>query len=166
MLEGGQAGHRAFVGDARVTRYVIDASVYVSRLKASEVDHPSAKRLLDTLQAQQVPVSCPTLLWPEVASAVARGTQDPALGRAAAVSLRRLPFHTFVPLDHRLARLASELAAKCSLRGADAVYVALAKQLDCPLVTLDADQRNRAAGIVATCSPEEMLSRPLSLLPT
>jgi len=146
-----------------MTRYVIDASVYVSRLKLSEADHPSARRLLDTLHAQQVPVSCPTLLWPEVASAVTRGTQDPALGWAAVVALRRLPFHSFVSLDHRLARLASELAAKCGLRGADAVYVALAKQLDCPLITLDVDQHSRAAAIVATYSPEEILSGPLPL---
>ena len=146
--------------------YVIDASVYVSRLKASEADHQSARRLLDTLQAQRVPISCPTLLWPEVAAAVARGTQDPALGRAAAVALRRLPFHTYVPVDHRLAQCASELAAKCCLRGPDAVYVALAKQSECALVTLDVEQRNRAAGIVATYSPEEILSGPMSRPPT
>jgi len=137
--------------------YVIDASVYVSRLKATEVDHASSKCLLDALQAQRVPVSCPNLLWPEVAAAVARGTQDPTLGLAAAVILRRLPFHTFVPLDNRLASSAVELAARCGLRGADAVYVALAQRLKCALVTLDDEQRNRAAGTVTTYSPDEAL---------
>jgi predicted nucleic acid-binding protein len=138
--------------------YVIDASVYVSRLKATEVDHASSKRLLNALQAQRIPVSCPNLVWPEVAAAVARGTQDPTLGLAAAVTLRRLPFHVYVPLDNRLASSAAELAAKCGLRGVDAVYVALAQRLNCTLVTLDDEQRNRAAGSVTTYSPDQVLS--------
>ena len=137
--------------------YVIDASVYVSRLKATETDHASCKRLLDALQAQRIPVSCPNLVWPEVAAAVARGTHDPTLGIAAAAALRRLPFHTYTSLDNKLAGSAAELAAKCGLRGADAVYVALAQRLDCALVTSDDEQRNRAAGTVTTCSPDEAL---------
>ncbi len=138
--------------------YVIDASVYVSRLKATEVSHASSKRLLEALQAQRIPVSCPNLVWPEVAAAVASGTGDPTLGLAAVVILRRLPFHAHVPLDNGLAGAATELAAKCGLRGADAVYVALAQRLDCPLVTLDDEQRIRAAGSVNTYSPDQVLS--------
>jgi predicted nucleic acid-binding protein len=138
--------------------YVIDASVYVSRLKATEVDHASSKRLLDAFQAQRIPVSCPNLVWPEVAAAVARGTGDPTLGLTAAVILRRLPFHAYVALDNRLASSATELAAKCGLRGADAVYVALAQRLGCSLITLDDEQRNRAAGSVTTYSPDQVLN--------
>jgi len=138
--------------------YVIDASVYVSRLKATETDHASSKRLLDALQMQRIPVSCPNLVWPEVAAAVARGTGDPRLGLSAAAMLRRLPFHTYSPMDNGLAGSAAELAARCGLRGADAVYVALAQRLDCALVTLDDEQRNRAASSVTTCSPAEALS--------
>ena len=138
--------------------YVIDASVYVSRLKATEADHASSKRMLDALQAQRIPVSCPNLVWPEVTAAVARGTGDPALGIAAAVILRRLPFHAYLPVDNRLAATAAELAARCGLRGADAVYVALAQRLNCALVTLDDEQHNRAAGTVTTYSPDEVLN--------
>lgn len=138
--------------------YVIDASVYVSRLKATEAGHAASKRLLDALQAQRIPVSCPNLVWPEVAAAVARGTRDPTLGLTAAVILRRLPFHAFVPLDNRLASSAAELSAKCGLRGADAVYVALAQRLNCALVTLDDEQHNHATDAVITYSPDEALS--------
>lgn len=137
--------------------YVVDASVYVSRLKATETDHASSKRLLDALQTQRISVSCPNLVWPEVAAAIARGTQDPTLGLTAAIVLRRLPFHVYVPLDNGLASSAAELATRCGLRGADAVYVAVAQRLDCALVTLDDEQRSRAAGTVTTCSPEEAL---------
>lgn len=138
--------------------YVIDASVYVSRLQATETHHTSSKRLLEVLRMQRIPVSCPTLLWPEVAAALGRGTRDPSLARAAVISLRRLSHHRYVPLDHRLAAEAAELAGKCLLRGADAVYVALAKRLACPLVTLDHQQHSRAANVIQTLSPDELLS--------
>jgi predicted nucleic acid-binding protein len=41
------------------------------------------------------------------------------------------------------------------LRGADAVYVALARRLGMPLVTWDAEQRERAKPVVRVVTPEE-----------
>jgi len=40
---------------------------------------------------------------------------------------------------------AASLAAELGLRGADATYVATAARLNLPMVTLDRDQRERAA---------------------
>ena len=135
--------------------YVIDASVYVSALQPAEADHAASRRLLADLQARQTPVACPTLVWAEVAAALARGTHDPALARAAVSLLRRLPYHRYVPLDSALASMAAAAAARCQLRGADAVYVALAQRLNWTLVTLDAEQSHRALPLVRVVRPGE-----------
>jgi len=47
----------------------------------------------------------------------------------------------------------STLAAEHRIRGCDAVYVALARQLDMPLITLDRQQLERGAAVVATRVP-------------
>jgi predicted nucleic acid-binding protein len=45
------------------------------------------------------------------------------------------------------------LAARCRLRGADAIYVALAEELDQPLVTLDQEILDRSSGVIGTTTP-------------
>ena len=85
--------------------YVIDASVYVGRLHQNEPHHAACKGLLGAIQTRRIAVACPNLVWIEVAAAVRRGTGDPELARSAA-----------------------ELAGERGLRGADAVYVALARR--------------------------------------
>lgn len=49
--------------------------------------------------------------------------------------------------------LVSELAIDLRLRGADAVYVAVADQLSLPLVSWDVEQRERAAARVEVIVP-------------
>jgi predicted nucleic acid-binding protein len=49
-----------------------------------------------------------------------------------------------IELDEALALIAANLAITFQLRGADAVYVAVAEQLDIPLVTWDREIINRA----------------------
>jgi len=99
---------------------VTDASVYVARLRENEPHHAACKRLLAAIQTRRTAVARPNLVWIEVAAVVQRGTGDPELARAAA-----------------------ELAGERGLRGADAVYVALAKRLGWALIALDEEQRRR-----------------------
>jgi predicted nucleic acid-binding protein len=56
-------------------------------------------------------------------------------------------------VDHRLGRASAELAVRLRLRGADAVYVAVAAHLKIPLVTLDTEQRERAKGLIEVKTP-------------
>ena len=58
-----------------------------------------------------------------------------------------------MPIDRQLGQLAAQLAARLQLCGADAVYVALARQLGLPLVTWDNEQRTRAATIIPVQTP-------------
>ena len=52
------------------------------------------------------------------------------------------------------------LTAKLRLRGADAVYVALAAICSEPLITLDAEMLERARGIADVFTPEQWLQKP------
>jgi predicted nucleic acid-binding protein len=138
--------------------FVIDASVYVSRLRREEAGHAESARLFEAVAAQRVPVLCPEILLPEVAATLARGLDDPYFAHRAAAHLRALPGHRFVAVDGVLSGLAARLAAERCLRGCDAIYAALARRERVPLVTWDEQQRNRAAPVVEALTPSEALA--------
>jgi predicted nucleic acid-binding protein len=73
--------------------------------------------------------------------------------------LSALPFITWISLDDRLARVAFSLAAQHALRGADAVYAAVAREHSCDLISLDDQHLTRLAGVVPTFTPAQALSR-------
>lgn len=52
----------------------------------------------------------------------------------------------------------AEIASGQRLRGADAVYTAVAERFGSLLVTLDREQRERAAPLVGTRTPAEALA--------
>ena len=138
--------------------FVIDASVYVSRLRREEAQHAASARLLEAMAARRAPVLCPEILLPEVAAALARGLDDPDFAYRAAAHLRTLPGHRFIAVDRVLSGLAARLAAERRLRGCDAIYAALAQREGVPLVTWDEQQRNRAASVVEALTPSEALA--------
>jgi predicted nucleic acid-binding protein len=138
--------------------FVIDASVYVSRLRREEAHHAESARLFEVVAARSVSVLCPEILLPEVAAALARGLDDTEYAYRPAIHLRVLPGHRFVALDQALSGLAARLAAECRLRGCDAIYAALARREGIPLVTWDEQQRERAVPAVETLTPPEALA--------
>ena len=135
--------------------FVIDASVYVSRVQRQEVHHRASVRLLEIVAALGSLVVCPEILVPEVAAALARGVDDTEMAWRAAAHLRTLPGHRFVGVDRALGDLAGRLAAECRLRGCDAIYAALAQRESACLITWDEQQRERAAAVVETLTPTE-----------
>lgn len=137
---------------------VIDASVYVSRLRRQEAYHVESVHLLEALEARGVSVLCPEILLPEVAAALVRGLDDTKLACRAAAHLRRLPGHRFISVDRALSDLAARLAAECRLRACDAIYAALARREGSRLITWDKQQRERAAVVVETLTPAEALT--------
>jgi len=138
--------------------YTIDASVFLTAFNPFEEEHEVSRRLLSELQAEGAPIIVPTLLVPEVAAAVARGRDDPELARRFAASLRQLPHVILVPLGDTLTTQAADLAADSRLRGSDAIYAAVALRFGTTLVTLDKEQRTRAATVTPTRLPAEALA--------
>jgi predicted nucleic acid-binding protein len=132
---------------------VIDASVWVSYLVPSDAHHAASYVWLTNYAATGRLLVEPVLLIVEVAGAISRRSGRPDLAHQAVQTLRRIPAMRFVPIDSQLGERAAQLAADLSLRGADAVYVALAHQLGLPLVTWDDEQRTRAAAIISVQTP-------------
>lgn len=137
--------------------YTLDASVFTRTVDPTEPEHDTCAALFQHLHAEALPIVVPSLLLAEAAGAVSRARRDPIRARVFVATLRALPGLTLVPLDSDLA----QRAADYRLRGADAVYDAVAQQFSTTLVTLDGEQRTRAATIVTVQTPAEALAELL-----
>jgi predicted nucleic acid-binding protein len=138
--------------------YTVDASVWVNGFDQREPGHSTSRQLLELLRTQALPIIEPMLVLVEVAGAISRTRQDSARARAFATTLGRLPNITLLPLDTALGQRALALAAQHGLRGADAVYAAVAQHAGCILISLDNEHLTRLAGIVSVQTPEAALA--------
>jgi predicted nucleic acid-binding protein len=93
----------------------------------------------------------------EVAASVARIFDDSERGAALAEAVWHLPHQFWIPLDEALAREAQHLASRDRLRGADAVYAAVAARFDATLVTRDRQQLERITAGLRVTTPEGAL---------
>jgi predicted nucleic acid-binding protein len=131
---------------------VTDASVWVSSMH-TDIHNRATVSWLQECASTGDNLIAPNLLLAEVGGAVARLTGRSRLGR---VALRRLESYTFlqiVAIDSKLASIAADLAIDYRLRGADAVYAALAYALNIPLVTWDQEQMTRVQNVVRAGVP-------------
>lgn len=72
--------------------------------------------------------------------------------------VRGLPTLQLLPIEEGLADAAAEVAADYALCGMDAIYVAVAQQYGCTLVTFDDQVRRRASTIITVQTPAEALA--------
>lgn len=138
-------------------RYTVDASVFVNAFNPNEDGHVESLAILAAIQEHGDPLIVPTLLLPEVASAVARASDDSTGAVQYANAIAALPHLTIVALTSTMARQAAELAAAHRLRGADSIYVAVARRYGTTLVTRDEEQRGRASTVITCQTPEAAL---------
>jgi predicted nucleic acid-binding protein len=138
--------------------YTIDASVFINAFNPAETGHADSRQLLSQLRRQAAPLIVPTLALPEVSAAIRRGRGDEQLARRFATALSRLSQLMLVSLDTHLVHQASEVAAQHSLRSSDAVYAAVALRFGSSLITLDQEQHERVATLLATRTPAEALA--------
>jgi predicted nucleic acid-binding protein len=139
--------------------FTIDASVYINALNPAEKGSPESQALLERVFRRPWPVFSPSLLLVEVAAAVARVLDSAEQGLAVAQSLRALPGQIWAVLDEALAEEAARLAVEHRLRGADAVYAAVARRYGTTLVTRDQQQLGRLQAALPVLTPSEALSR-------
>lgn len=123
---------------------VVDASIWVARLVSEDVFYEPVKEWMAARLSEEDRFLAPSLLLAEVGGAISRRT-TPALGLQVIEQIQDLPGLQLVEMEDSLLREAAQLAAELGLRGADSTYVAVAARLEIPLITLDADQRERAA---------------------
>ncbi len=139
--------------------FTIDASVFVSAFTPSEPAHQASKALLRQIRQSDAALILPTLVIVEIAAAIGRGQGKPDLGYAFALEVDRFPGLTLVALDDALAQEAAELAARHRLRGSGAVYAAVARRFGATLVTLDAEQGERAEAVVPVRQPDGIIEQ-------
>ncbi len=137
--------------------YTIDASVWVNSFDQQEMGHQDSRQLFMLLANSDTSIIVPTLLLAEVSGAISRSRNSPVQAEAFAHSLRHLPNVELKPLTNRLAQQAYIMAARHSLRGADAVYAAVAWQHQTTLITLDREQLNRLPNILIVRTPHDVL---------
>lgn len=132
---------------------VVDASVWISVLVQVDAFHEQSSRWLISTTDAGERFAGPNLVLAEVAGGISRKLGMPAAGTTAISAIERSPGLRIVHPDEELARRAAALAATLGLRGADAVYVATAEHLSCPLVTWDNDVLNKARNVITVTRP-------------
>ena len=133
---------------------VIDASVWVSFFVQQDVNHTSTKTWVIKTLSARVPIAAPNLLLAEVGGAISRRLGSANIGNKVINQLFSVPTLHLVSIDHTLAIQASRIAAKHQLRGADAIYIAVAADLNIPLISWDREQNTRASSLVNTYTPQ------------
>jgi len=98
---------------------------------------------LQAIQEKAASIFCPTLVLSECAAALARQTNLPALPEKVLTYIEDFPQLSLIPLDVFMARRAAQIAIHHCLRGADAVYTAVAEIFNATLITWDQEMLER-----------------------
>lgn len=139
--------------------FTIDASIFVATARVPEAHHAASIEFLRQVEGQAVRLFCPTLVLAECAAAIARQTDKPILAEKIVVLIEHLPNLLLVPLDASLAHGAAQIAITQRLRGADAIYAAVAETFDATLITWDAEMLQRGSTVVSTLTPTDWLKQ-------
>jgi predicted nucleic acid-binding protein len=143
--------------------FTIDASVHISALNVAEQNSSHSQAFIEWVYHQKRVTYSPTLLLVEVAAAVSRILDNVEQGLAMAQAVRELPGQVWVALDDTVAWQAARLAAEQRLRGADAIYAAVARRYEAILVTWDQQQLERLHPALRVMTPIEALAHLANL---
>ncbi len=134
---------------------VVDASVLIAAVNENEPGHHESVNWIKQMRFARQPIDAPAILLAEVGAALSRGRGDSTLTKRILQILAGERLVRLHPILKTLAQQAAIVAAEQKIRGCDAVYVALAAQLQTELVTLDKQQLERGAAVIPTRRPGE-----------
>jgi predicted nucleic acid-binding protein len=137
--------------------FTIDASVHINALIPVEEGSEISQIFIERIFSQPLSVFSPNLLYVEFAASMARYYNDADRSLSLAEKLLILPGQVWVPLDFLLAEEASRIGAKQRVRGADAVYAAVAQLYKTTLITLDRQQLVRLGNVIPVKTPAQIL---------
>ena len=132
---------------------VIDASVYVSLANEADRYHERCFKWFESCLREQRAIAAPGLLLVEVAAAIRRLTGSTELARRVLLELQEAELIELYPLTAARSEAAAILAASTAVRGTDAVYLTLARELEETLITLDRQQLEHGKGVVDVTRP-------------
>jgi predicted nucleic acid-binding protein len=135
-------------------KLTVDANIWVSALDVHDPVAATCRACLLKAVERSARLYSPLLLPVEVAATIARKTRDARQGRSAAAWVRGSAGHVWQPLSEACAETAEHFASTLFLRGADAIYVAVAHLSDAVLLTYDTEVIERASKAVRVMTPE------------
>lgn len=138
---------------------VIDASVFVAASRPSEAHYLESLEFLERLRSEGETVFCPVLVLAECSGAIARTTQSSSLAARIVLLIGEMQNLQLIAVTLPLARQASVLAGAHRLRGADAVYVAVASEFKATLVTWDDEMLERTPQEVSAITPAQWVRK-------
>ena len=133
---------------------VLDASVWVSHLIPQETHYEVSTNWLKNFAASGGFLIIPTFFMLEVAASVSRVTGQTTLGQEAITNLKSVEGTFVISVDTLLIHEAIDVACTLRLRAGDSIYVALAHELNLPLVSWDKEQLDRSKNLVAGYTPD------------
>ena len=139
--------------------YTIDASVFISAVRTTEIYHKESFDFLENIQKQNIKSFCPVIVITECASAIARQTGKIELSEKIINLIEHFPGIILVDISLIIARRASEIASFHHLRGADAIYIAVAENFRTSLITWDREMLQRTPSHIPVLSPDEWLRK-------
>lgn len=133
---------------------IIDASVWVSSLVARDSNHQASLTWIEQYQAKQGILIVPSFFLIEVGGTLSRLTKEELVAKKAIQDIQAMQGMNIIAMDSAFIRLATQIAINLRLRAGDATYVALAHQLNIPLISWDKEQLERASSLVTTYTPD------------
>lgn len=141
-------------------RLVLDSNIVLSVLVPDE-HTPLALKFFERADDRGVSFEAPQLLLNEVAHVLLRlhRVKKISVGTAQAAYTRASGFSFLQRSDPQLGRFDFDLGLRHMIGGSDLFFVRLARELDCPLVTMDGPLRTNAAAVAETLDLDGALAR-------
>lgn len=136
---------------------VIDASVWISVLVSEDVHHAESGAWLESAYLDQVVFAVPAHFPAEIIGVLRRIHHPESILEEVFDMIGKSDIFSIHPVSVELGMVAAVAARTTAVRGADAVYLALAAELGIALVTWDRQQRERGAVFCRTMTPVEAM---------
>ena len=131
----------------------LDANLWVAAFDPADVFHDDSVAVFAEAARRALPLAGPSLVVLESICALARRVKDPDLARQAGARMAGHPALHLEPMSDELLAEAVRLGVEHRLRGADALYLAAATRLGCPLLSWDEKLIDRGGAL----SPRDWL---------
>ncbi len=138
--------------------FTVDASVWVNASGKNELGYAQSRRMLAEIVQQKISIYVPTLILAEVGGALSRRRTKLQRINRIITQIATLQYLHLIPIDLSIAQHAQDLAIQHRLKGADAIYVAIASLHRCKLVSLDQEHLGLSNDIVVVQTPTQALT--------
>ena len=115
----------------------LDANLWIAAFDPADVFHGESVAVFIEAARRGLTLAGPSFVVLESICALARRVDDPRYAQAAAAKLADHPALHLEPVSETLLAEAERLGVERRLRGSDALYVATAMRLGCPLLSWD-----------------------------